>query len=141
MGPPLTKLTKLLWLHLQTSPGLLPLSAIIHCIFNSFTPTTFVFLDSSQVSPYSASPRLAPWGFPPWPALSFWTDLDRAPTSLGSQRTEWEGSGVSLKSQHSIPHLRSGLKVGAPLPLSAVLPSAALITGLSVSSCRHCVLH
>lgn len=86
-GSPLTKLTKFLGLYLQTSPGLLPLSAMIHCIFSSFTLTTFVFVDSSQISPYSAFPRLAHWGFPPWPAPTFWTDLDRTPTSWGSQRS------------------------------------------------------
>lgn len=106
-GSPLPGLTPPQEPHLQTSPWLLPLPAMIHHIFSSSTSTIIVSQDSSLLSSYSLCPSDSLTGdFQLGRLPASGTDPGRAPSwrSLRNSlpKTQLEGWDVSLKSQHSI---------------------------------------
>lgn len=89
---------------MQTSPWLLPLLATTHYIFSSFTSTIFFSQDSRQITPYSlCSGGLRTGDFQPGRLPTFGLIQTELPAGTAAcPRTQWEGSGASLRSQHSV---------------------------------------
>lgn len=123
---------------LQTSHGfslprvLPPSLAVIHCF--PFLPSSHLCLSRlQQVSPYSPCLKPCSLGIPSVAGSRFLDRSEQRPRWLGPRRSclssTWrEGSGGSLKSQHSLPACTQGWTWGLPPPppTAAVWPSLPL---------------